>query len=384
MNEIRAERSPDQAGCILAVNGGSSSLKFALYEAEQPLRLLRRGAVDLRSLAENDAVAAVNALLTMIEGSGAVAVVGHRIVHGGARHFDPQRVTAELLADLKKAVPFGPNHLPGELALIEALSKRLPGVPQIVCFDTAFHKDLPAVTRTLPLPRRFAEAGLRRYGFHGLSYTYLLEELGRCAGTEAANGRVILAHLGSGASLAAVRNGTSLDTTMGLTPAGGIVMGTRSGDLDPGVLVHLMRTESLTADQFDDLVNRESGLLGLSGTSADLRELLAREAGNAQAALAVAIFCDRVRKAIGAFAATLGGLDAIVFSGGIGEHSAVVRLRVCDGLGFLGIDLSLSDNAANAAIISSGVGSVVVRIIPTDEEIVIARSVHDLLRKTTS
>ena len=218
-------------------------------------------------------------------------------------------------------------------------------MPQVACFDTAFHHDLPRVAQIVPIPRRYEAAGVRRYGFHGLSYAYLMEELARVAGPEAAAGRVILAHLGSGASLAAVREGRCVDTTMGLTPASGLVMGTRSGDIDPGLVRFLMRSEGMTTEQFHDLVNHESGLLGVSETSPDLRDLLARQDADVRAAEAVALFCYQAKKAIGALAAALGGLDILVFSGGIGENSPEARRRICAGLEFLGIALDDRRNA---------------------------------------
>ena len=356
---------------VLTVNGGSSSVKFALFAAGDPPRCIHRGAVDR---IDPHAVATdwLDALALGGHLEGVVAV-GHRVVLGGPKHFDPQPVTADLLADLRAATPFAPAHLPDAIRLIEAVARRLPGVPQVACFDTAFHRDLPSVARLLPIPRAYADAGLRRYGFHGLSYAYLMEEWGRLAGPETARGRAILAHLGSGASMAAVREGKCIDTTMGLTPAGGLVMGTRTGDIDPGVLIHLARSEGLSADRLEELVTRRSGLLGVSGTSSDMRVLLATQAIDPRAAEAVELFCYQIRKCVGAYAAALGGFDALVFSGGIGENAPEIRARVCDGLGFLGIELDPAANAANAAMIS--VGAVAVRVIPTDEEAMIARTV---------
>ncbi len=312
-----------------------------------------------------------------------LAGVGHRLVHGGPDHTAPEVVTPELLRDLERLKPLDPTHLPAELDLIAAFAARCPGVPQVACFDTAFHRDLPAAARTLPLPRRYQAQGVRRYGFHGLSYEYLMEELARVAGTEAANGRVILAHLGSGASLAAVHNGKCVDTTMGFTPTGGLVMGTRTGDFDPGVLLHLLRTENLTADQLDALVNRESGLLGLSETSADMRELLAREAADPRAAEAVAVFCYQAQKWIGALAAALGGLDTLVFAGGIGENSPEIRTRICDGLQFLGVRVAPNRNAAGDAVVSADGAPVAVRVVRTNEEAMIAGTVFRLLDAPT-
>ncbi len=378
------------------LNGGSSSLRFALYETGRPLRKRLEGKIDRiglrgtkfsasepdakrpvsRDLVAADHGTAVGFLLDWLEAQPAfqsVQALGHRVVHG-MHHSEPERITPGLLRELRRITPFDPDHLPRELALIEAFRRRHPRLPQIACFDTAFHRTMPRVARLLPIPRRFAAKGVERYGFHGLSYAYLLEELGRLD-RAAANRRVILAHLGNGASLAAVRAGRSIDTSMGFTPAAGLVMSTRSGDLDPGLLSFLVRRERMTPAQFDRMVNHESGLLGVSGISSDMRDLLAREARHAPAAEAVDLFCYQAKKWIGAYAAALGGLDTLVFAGGIGENAAVVRARICNGLGFLGLKLSGPRNAKNAAVISTPRSRVVVRMIRTDEELVIARSV---------
>ncbi|MDY3553139.1 acetate/propionate family kinase [Gemmata sp. JC717] len=358
------------------LNAGSSNVKFAAFRADTALHETARGKVE-------GTVAA--AVVEQLERSGALrdlAGVGHRLVHGGPRHTAPALVTPELMGELEELKALDPTHLPVELELIEAVAARCPGVPQVACFDTGFHRDLPAVARTLPIPRRYLEQGVRRYGFHGLSYEYLLAELERIAGAEAAHGRVIFAHLGSGSSLAAVRNGTCVDTTMGFTPTGGLMMGTRSGDLDPGVLVHLMRSEGLGAEQIDALINRESGLRGLSGTSSDLRFLLANEDKDPRAAEAVAVYCYQVRKWIGAMAAALGGLDTLVFSGGIGENAPEIRARICAGLSFFGVQLATQANAAGAPVVSARIAPVVVRVIPTDEELTIARAAQRLLPAT--
>jgi acetate kinase len=387
---------------ILTVNGGSSSLKFAAFRAAADLeRVLtgsfaRIGTSDAeltaaepasghqhrRRLALPDHAACVPVLLELLSQMGDapdVAAIGHRIVHGGERYRTPQRVDAEVLAELHRLTPFAPEHAPAELAVLEALGEHYPGVPQVVCFDTAFHADLPRVAQLLPIPRRYAARGVRRYGFHGISYTYLLQELDRVAGAAAARGRVLLAHLGNGASLAAVRDGRCIDTTMGFTPAAGLVMGTRTGDLDPGLVAYLARSDGMTAAEFDRLVNRESGLRGLSETTADVRELLAREAGDTRAAEALAVFCYQAKKWIGALGAALGGLDTLVFAGGIGEHAAPIRARICAGLEHLGIELDAARNDAHAPMISAPASRVAVRIIPTDEELLIARATRDLL-----
>ncbi|MEQ1613762.1 MAG: acetate/propionate family kinase [Hyphomicrobiaceae bacterium] len=385
------------AGTVLALNGGSSSIRFALYDATVPLRRELAGKVDRvglsgttlnvnaatgrvqdsRAIDTGDRLSAVGFLLDWLAVQpefGSVNAVGHRVVHG-MEHTDPEPVTPELLDELRRATPYDPEHLPLEIELIESVHQRHPTLPQVVCFDTAFHRSMPRVATQLPIPRRYEAAGVRRYGFHGLSYEFLMEELARLDDPAATKGRVILAHLGNGASLAAVRNGRSIDTSMGFTPASGLVMSSRSGDLDPGIVSYLARTEQMNATQFQDMVNHASGLLGVSETSSDLRDLLAREADDVRAAEAVALFCYQAKKWIGAFAAALGGLDTLVFAGGIGENSHVVRARICAGLGFLGVELSEEDNAKNAALISSDKSQVGVRVIKTDEELMIAKSV---------
>jgi acetate kinase len=298
--------------------------------------------------------------------------VGHRVVHGGPHYTRAQRITPELIEELKCIGPLDPDHLPGELALINAFLRRLPR-PQVACFDTAFHHDMPRVAHLMPVPRRYETDGVRRYGFHGLSYTFLVGELARTAGPEAARGRLVLAHLGSGSSMAAVRDGKCVDTTMSFTPTAGLVMGTRSGDLDPGFLLYLMRHKRMTAEQIDDLVNRQSGLLGVSGVSPNMKDLLDREATDPNAAEAIELFCYQARKYASAMAAAASGLDTLVFAGGIGERSASIRARICAGLEFLGVSIDPERNASHARVISLDQSPVNVRVIPTDEEITIAR-----------
>ena len=307
-------------------------------------------------------------------GLAALAAVGHRVVHGGGRYSQPEPVTDDLLAELRRISPYDPEHLPGEIDLIEAFRRLDPALPQVACFDTAFHHDLPRVAQIVPIPRRFEAAGVRRYGFHGLSYAFLMGELERVAGAAAARGRVVLAHLGAGSSLAAVHGGRPVDTTMGFTPASGLVMGTRTGDIDPGLVRFLVEAGGLTVESFHAMVNHESGLLGVSETSPDLRDLLARQGEDVRAAEAVELYCYRVKAGIGALAAALGGLETLVFAGGIGENAPEVRRRVCDGLGFLGVALDGPRNEAGAAVISADGGPVTVRVIRTDEEVVIARA----------
>ena len=386
---------------VLTINGGSSSIKFALYQTGEPLTRSLYGKVDRiglpntnltfndptgnqqgsRSFAASDHRSAANSLIAWLEeqdGLDSVAAVGHRVVHG-MKHTEPEPVTKELLEELHRIRPYDPDHLPREIELIEVFRQRHPKLPQVACFDTAFHRTMPRVAKLLPLPRRFDAKGVQRYGFHGLSYAYLMEELARVAGAKAAQDRVILAHLGNGASLAAVHTGKSIDTSMGFTPTAGLLMSTRSGDLDPGLAPYLERTEQMTTKQFYKMVNHESGLLGISETSPDMRDLLARETEDVRAAEAVALFCYQAKKWLGAFAAVLGGLDTLVFSAGIGENCPSIRTRICDGLGFLGIELNETRNAKNAAVISTDTGRVAVRVIRTDEELMIARSVCRVL-----
>jgi acetate kinase len=379
---------------LLTINGGSSSIRFAVVAVEQPLRRLLQGKLE-RIGSEHPQLTieqgedraetpidvgrdrpgpAIGMLLDWLESQPifkSIAGVGHRVVHG-MQHREPQLVTAELLDELKSFIPFDPEHLPREIELIESLRDRYGRLPQVVCFDTAFHRNMPLVATQLPIPRRYAAKGVQRYGFHGLSYTFLLQELHRLGDAAAAQGRVILAHLGSGASMAAVRDGRCIDTSMGFTPAAGLVMGTRSGDLDPGLMSYLALTETMTAEQFRTMVNHESGLLGVSESSADVRDLLDREASDPRAAEALALFCYQAKKWIGAFTAALGGVDTLVFAGGIGENSAPVRKRICDGLEYLGIDIDDGANRRHAQRISPRTASVAVRVIRTDEESVIA------------
>lgn len=385
---------------VLALNAGSSSIKFAQFQADDTLPRVLYGQVErvgvseakltwhdasgLRNsqdLAATDLAASVNRLIELLEAQPSFACirgVGHRIVHG-MRHTTPERVTPELLEDLRQIIPCDPEHLPLEIELIAAFRTRHPELPQVVCFDTAFHSAMPRVARLLPIPRRFDAKGIQRYGFHGLSYAYLMQELRRLGDPAAQSGRVVLAHLGSGASMAAVRNGQSIDTSMAFTPAAGLPMGTRSGDLDPGLFSYLARTEQMTAAQFDHMVNHESGLLGVSETSSDLRDLLARQDTDVRAAEAVALFTYQAKKGLGAYAAALGGLDTLVFSAGIGENNPLVRAGLCAGLGFLGIELDAARNAENAAVISTEQSRVTVRVIHTQEEWMIAREVCRVL-----
>jgi acetate kinase len=387
---------------ILTINGGSSSIKFALYRVAEPLKRGLHGKVDRiglsgtnltfnkadgkpstsRKLTIADHKSAADFLIEWLEAEpdfASVKAVGHRVVHG-MKHTEPEIVSKDLLAELHRISPYDPDHLPSEIGLIETFRRRHPKLPQVACFDTAFHQTMPRVAKLLPIPRRYDAKGIQRYGFHGLSYAYLMEELARLGDPAATKGRVILAHLGNGASMAAVRDGKSIDTSMGFTPTAGLVMSTRSGDLDPGLISYLARTEKMTVPQFQKMVNQESGLLGVSETSSDMRDLVAREAKDVRAAEAVALFCYQAKKWIGSYAAVLGGLDRLIFAGGIGENAPSVRERICDGLGFLGIKLDKTRNKKNAAMISINASAVKVRVIHTDEEQMIARSVCRVLK----
>ena len=386
---------------ILTINSGSSSIKFALYHIDGQLERILYGKVDRIGLKGtsldfnnltkkkkgnlrieiSDHKSSVIFLIDWLEKQidfSLLRGVGHRVVFG-MNHTDPELITNELLNELHRIIPYDSDHLPAEIELIEVFSQRYPNLSQVACFDTAFHCTMPRVAKFLPIPRRFDALGIRRYGFHGLSYAYLIEELIRVAGKRVANGRVILAHLGNGASLAAVHKGKSVDTSMGFTPAGGMIMGTRPGDLDPGVAWYMMKSENLTPKQFNNLINHESGLLGVSETSSDMRDLLAKESDDIRAAEAVKLFCYQAKKWIGAFAAALGGLDTLVFAGGIGENCPIVRSRICEGLEFLGIGLDEKQNRKNAPIISKEKKSVAVHVIHTDEEWMIAKTVNEII-----
>lgn len=382
---------------VLSINSGSSSIKFALYDVSESLTLLLYGGLERIGTKEaklnvnevktnqksvtdvnvTDRDETINFLIDELEKKTefvSIKAIGHRIVHG-MKHTEPERITPELLSELKSISAYSPEHLPQEIKLIEAFEKRHPALTQIACFDTSFHTTMPPVAKLIPIPRRFSEKGIHRYGFHGLSYSWIVEELKRLAGSDAAKGRLVLAHLGNGASLAAVKDEKSIDTSMGFTPASGLPMGTRTGDIDPGVAWYLIHTEKLNLDEFSQLINHQSGLLGISETSADMRELLKSQSSDSRAAEAIDLFCYQTKKWIGAYTAVLGGLDTLVFSGGIGEHAPEVRARICDGLQFLGIELDESKNLDHKDIISTDSSRVTVRVIKTNEEWMIARLV---------
>ncbi|SEJ35772.1 acetate kinase [Dyadobacter sp. SG02] len=387
---------------LLIINGGSSSIRFAFYRvADAAFTILLKGKLhnignkttgpvlttntsdkpqkpDIRENTYEHAAQFLVAWLENQQEFPQVSAIGHRIVHG-MEQTEPQEITPELLAYLKTISPYDPEHLPEEIKLIELFGQCHPALKQIACFDTAFHANMPAVAKRLPIPRRFSGKGLHRYGFHGISYAYLMQELESLAGKKAANGKVILAHLGNGASMAAVKERRCLDTSMGFTPASGVMMGTRSGDIDPGVAWYMMQFEKLSPKEFNHLVNHESGLIGVSETSADMQELMQLQTTDHCAEEAIALFCYQVKKHIGSFAAVLGGVDTLVFSGGIGENIPQIRSGICEDLGFLGVTVDEEQNQNNKAIISDIAGKVIVRVIATNEELMIARLVSQVL-----
>jgi acetate kinase len=321
----------------------------------------------------SDAMTAIKAMFVAVGEQGVknLGAVGHRVVHGGPEYTEPQRVDKQLVSALKRLVPFAPLHLPSQITMIEAVSKHFPDLPQVACFDTAFHCNMPEVAKRFALPQEIWEQGIWRYGFHGLSYEYIVGRLGREIGH-----RAIIAHLGNGASMVALKDGESMDTSMGLTPTGGFMMGTRSGDLDPGVLLYLFN-KGYSADRLEKLLNHESGLSGVSGLSSDMKVLLEKRESHPSADLAIRIFCYQVRKYIGAFAAVLGGLDNLIFTGGIGEHAAPIRAEICSGLEYLGIQLDSTANHNHVEVINDRGSRCMVRVVATDEDIVIMRHTRD-------
>ncbi|HEY7355794.1 MAG TPA: acetate/propionate family kinase [Ktedonobacterales bacterium] len=385
----------------MTINTGSSSLKAALYDLGDEERLSIQALVERIGLSGGhlrisdaggatlldeqhdlpDHAAALRALFAWLQAqqrASGLDAIGHRVVHGGSQYSAPHLIDAALLQTVRDLMPVDPEHLPQAVSAIEAAQQAYPDLPQVACFDTAFHRSMPRVAQIYALPRRLADAGLLRYGFHGLSYEYIMDAL-RAADPAAAAGRVIIAHLGNGASMAAVQGGKSVETTMGFSPTGGLVMGTRSGDLDPGALLYLLQAQGMNAATLNRLVNHQAGLLGVSGTSADMRDLLKREASDPAAAEAIALFCYQARKFVGALAAALGGVETLIFTGGMGEHAAPIRSRICAGLEFLGIVLNPERNAAHAPVISADGGHVMVRVMPTNEDLMIARHVYHLL-----
>jgi acetate kinase len=322
------------------------------------------------------ALASLASWLRSHYGGARILGVGHRVVHGGAKYSRPTIVTAEVLHDLRELIPLAPLHQPHNLAAIEAIAERLPGVPQVACFDTGFHRGQPAVAEVVPLPKDVCGPGVQRYGFHGLSYEYIASILPEAA-PEIAGGRVIVAHLGSGASLCAMKNRKSVDSTMGFTALDGLCMGTRPGALDPGVVLHLFQNRGLSAKEVESVLYKKSGLLGISGISNDMRDLLG--SSDPAARLAVDYFVYRAAKEIGALAAALGGVDALVFTAGIGENSPEIRARICEASAWLGVDLDRAANEGKGPRISKAGSEVSAWVIPTNEELLIARHTGSLL-----
>ena len=342
---------------ILVVNVGSGSVKTALFSCEPEPRELGRAGAPATTAA--DAVSRALELAATLPGNRHVRAVGHRLVHGGATYQSPTRLTPAVLGGLRQLVPFAPNHLPAALAVVDAFASAHPDAVPIGCFDTAFHATLPDVARRLPIPARYDARGIRRYGFHGLSCASVIDALRRGPSPDRASQRLVIAHLGNGCSLTATRDGVSVDTTMGFTPVGGVMMATRSGDLDPGAMAFIARADRLDADALEQVLSVESGLLGVAGTTGDMKMLLARAASDPASRLAVDMFVFQVAKAVAALAASLGGIDGLVFTGGIGEHAGEIRDQVCARLGFLRIAW--------------------VEVVPADEELVIARAARTLL-----
>ena len=391
---------------ILTINSGSSSIKFSLYQMGKIETLVLSGSIGgigfgsgifhikdadgttvlERRLKPQNHGAALKELIGWLKSSPTVndlEAVGHRLVHGGNRFRRPHLLTPDLVTALDELIPLAPDHLPHEINAIKVFKDSYPGVKQVACFDTAFHRNMPRVAQIYALPGDLRRQGVLRYGFHGLSYEYILGELRKEAGVEAFEGRVVVAHLGNGASMAAVRGGKSMDTTMGFSPAGGLVMSTRSGDLDPGVILYLFKEKRLDVPAVNRMVNKEGGLLGVSGISPDMKDLLDGEAKNRHAAAAVELFCHQARKFLGALAAVLGGLDTFIFTGGIGEHAPPIRWRICQGMEFLGLSLDPGRNDVNAPIISHSDSPVTVRVMKTNEELMIARHTYSLICKET-
>jgi len=383
---------------VLVLNAGSSSLKFALYPVNGEVALAPAvsgqvegiGAtpeVTLRTAAgeriqepvatggsqgeqHRDALEHVFGLLNRHNPALDIVAAGHRIVHGGERYSAPVVLDARLLEELEDFVPLAPLHQPHNLRAVHAVAALLPSIPQVGCFDTAFHRTQPALAQAFALPRRLTKGGIKRYGFHGLSYDYVARQLPEVIG-ERAQGAVVIAHLGNGASMCALRDGKSVASTMGFTAVEGLMMGTRSGSIDPGVLLYLMEEKGMDARALTRLLYKESGLLGVSGISQDMRTLLASEAPEAQEA--VDLFCYRIARELGSLAAAAGGLDALVFTGGIGEHAAPVRARMAALSAWIGIDIDAAANAQHATRIDTAASRVAVAVVPTNEERMIAR-----------
>jgi acetate kinase len=381
---------------ILTINAGSSSIKFAVYEKKDDLKQTLSGKIERIGLKDasftikkdddkkNENIdastfhTAITSLINWFEQQdwfNDVKAIGHRIVHG-MQHTKAEIITDKLLNELNKISSYDPDHLPAEIDIIQTVQKKHPQLLQVACFDTAFHTTIPAVAKTFAIPKKYFDEGIQRYGFHGISYSYLMQQLIKKNADEA-KGKIILAHLGNGASIAAVKDGKCIDTSMGFTPAAGIVMSTRSGDLDPGVAWYLMQ-KGMDANAFNDLINHQSGLLGISGVSSDMSDLLQQQKENKNAALAIDIFCYQIIKYIGAYMAVLGGLNTLVFSGGIGENSSEIRTRICESFEYAGIIIDKKKNDNNEWLISHELSKIKVYVIPTNEELMIAETTAEI------
>jgi acetate kinase len=388
---------------ILTINSGSSSIKVGLYEMGETEHLVLSGSLQRIGLKagsfhidDSDKKTILDKRIELPDHEIALKIlfdwlqrhapgknldaVSHRVVHGGEKYSTPHLITPAVLSELKKIIHLAPDHLPHEIKAIQATSHYFPNLIQVACFDTAFHRQMPQLAKMLALPRHYQHSGVIRYGFHGLSYEYILQELRKEAGDEVADGRIIIAHLGNGASMAAISNGKSVDTTMGFTPAGGLVMSNRSGDMDPGVLVYLLEEKSLNPSALNELINHQAGLLGVSGISSDMRDLLDKENSELHARQAVDLFCYQASKHLGALAAVLGGVETLIFTAGIGENAPIIRQRICRNLAFLGIHIDPQLNDTNAAIISPKQASVAVRVMKTDEDLMMARHTYALIK----
>ncbi len=392
---------------ILTINSGSSSLKFSVYEIWEDEKLIIRGNIDRIGLGEStfqvserfgtgqveqdfklpNHKAAFNVLFDWLENNingKEIYAVGHRMVNGGSNFTRHQLITSRLISTLKKMSYLAPEHLPRQILGIEVVTNIYPNLKQVACFDTAFHSNMPRKAKMFALPRKLWDEGVMRYGFHGLSYEYIIQELNKEVGSRGVAGRIIIAHLGNGASMVAVKNGKGVDTTMGFTPTGGLMMSTRSGDLDPGIIIYLLEEKEITPPKLNEMINKKAGLFGVSGISSDMQELLEKEAENLHAADAINLFCYQAKKFLGTMASVLGGVDTIVFTGGIGENSPEIRKRICNGMEFLGIQLDLSQNEANSSTISIAGAPTTVRIIKTNEELMIARHTYRVINTSNN
>jgi acetate kinase len=388
---------------ILTVNAGSSSIKFAIYSAtnlqkfsEYEIKDIGQPSAKLliknhdptnnniRTIGASDHVEATVIMMSYLKheiNTTNIVAIGHRIVHGGPKHFDSILIDDQILEDLRNLMYFDPEHLPTEIKLIETFNDLFDGVSQYACFDTAYHQNMPTQAKLMAIPRRYFNRGIHRYGFHGISCEYIYQDLFKIYGQELINKKIIIAHLGSGASLTAINRGQSVDTTMGLTPASGISMSTRSGDIDPGFASYLSHSENLNINDFSLMLNFESGLLGVSGVSADMKKLLSLASSNPAANEAIELFCYQIKKSIGSFSAILNGVDIIVFTGGIGEEAPIIRAAICENLDYLGIELDKNNNQVNLALISTKTSKVDLRVMHTDEANMIAKNVYKLIKQ---